>query len=233
MLPLLGIALVIVGFALRLNPLLVVTAAGVVTGLAAHFPLEKILTLFGESFIKNRYLSLIILTFPVISLLERHGLREHARNWIVRFKTMSTGRLLLFYLMMREMFAMLGMTGLGGHAQMVRPVIAPMAEAAAENRHGELTEATQHRIRSLAAACDNVGLFFGEDIFIAFGAVLLMKGLLDENGIHLQPLDIALWGLPTAIVALLVHGARMLLLERALARESARLQQLSPEQVCE
>ena len=30
--------------------------------------------------------------------------------------------------------------------------------------------------------CDNVALFFGEDIFIAFGAVLLMSNFLKENG---------------------------------------------------
>jgi hypothetical protein len=35
-----------------------------------------------------------------------------------------------------------------------------------------------------AAACDNIAVFFGEDIFIAFGAVLLIDAFLKENGIQ-------------------------------------------------
>ena len=39
-LPLLGIALVVIGFALRFNPLLVVAVAGVVTGLLGGMPAD-------------------------------------------------------------------------------------------------------------------------------------------------------------------------------------------------
>ena len=43
MLTLSGIVIVIVGFALRFNPLLVVVVAGIVTGLAGGLPVEKFL----------------------------------------------------------------------------------------------------------------------------------------------------------------------------------------------
>lgn len=39
--PLIGVLVIVVGFVLRFNPLLVVTAAAIATGFAAHFPLEK------------------------------------------------------------------------------------------------------------------------------------------------------------------------------------------------
>jgi len=39
--PLIGVLVIVVGFVLRFNPLLVVTAAAIATGLAAQFPLEK------------------------------------------------------------------------------------------------------------------------------------------------------------------------------------------------
>ena len=42
-----------------------------------------------------------------------------------------------------------------------------MAVAAAEKQHGPLDEATDERVKAMSAATDNVGLFFGEDIFIA------------------------------------------------------------------
>ncbi|WP_018131852.1 DUF969 domain-containing protein [Effusibacillus pohliae] len=224
MLTLIGIAIVIVGFAMRFNPLLVVTVAGIATGLAGHLPFDKILTAFGEAFVKNRYLSLFILTLPVIGLLERYGLKEQAQALISKVKAATTGRLLILYLFVRELAATVGLTSLGGHAQMVRPLVAPMAEAAAENRYGTLPEKVRNRIKAYSASADNVGLFFGEDIFIAFGAILLMKGFFEQNGIQVEPLHIAVWGIPTAIAAFLIHGARLLLLERKIKAEAEKSQ---------
>jgi len=219
MLTLLGIAVVIIGFVLKFNPLLVVVVAGLVTGITGNMPLDKILTTFGESFVKNRYLSLFILTLPVIGLLERNGLKEQAQTLIGKIEVATTGRILVLYLFIREAAAAIGLTALGGHAQMVRPLIAPMAEAAAENKFGQLPDDTRNKIKAFAASTDNVGVFFGEDIFIAFGAVLLMKGFFEQNGIFLEPLHIAVWGIPTAIAAFIIHGVRLILLDRMIARE--------------
>jgi uncharacterized membrane protein len=119
----------------------------------------------------------------------------------------------------RQVTAALGLTSLGGHAQMVRPLIAPMAEAAAETKHGELPLSIRERIRAYAAATDNVGLFFGEDIFIAIGSILLIRGFLEQNGIVIEPIHLALWAIPTAVAAFLIHGTRLLLLDRRLARQ--------------
>ncbi|EKE76122.1 hypothetical protein B3C1_04420 [Gallaecimonas xiamenensis 3-C-1] len=223
--PLLGVAVVIVGFALRANPLLVVTLAGVVTGLAAALPFGGILSALGEGFLSTRTLSLIlVLPLAVIGLLERHGLREHAGQWISRFKRVSAGRLLALYLLVRELSAALGLTSLGGHPQMVRPLLAPMVEGAASKALGPLSHGEQQRLKAMAAATDNVGLFFGEDIFVAFGAVILMHSFLTENGIAVEPLHIAFWGIPTALCALFIHGCRVLYLDRQLARQRRRLQ---------
>jgi uncharacterized membrane protein len=155
---------------------------------------------------------------PVIGLLERAGLKERARIVISRIAAATTGRLLLAYLALRQITSALGLTSLGGHPQMVRPLIAPMAEAAAENRFGELADRVRHRIRAHAAAADNIGLFFGEDIFIAIGSILLIRGFLDQNGIHVEPTDLAVWAIPTAICAFVIHGARVLMLDRWVAR---------------
>jgi len=76
----------------------------------------------------------------------------------------------------------LGLNNLGGHPQTARPLLAPMVEAAAEAHHGLLSSAERERLRALSAATEDVGLFFGGDIFIAFGAVLLMQGFFAHNG---------------------------------------------------
>ena len=102
---------------------------------------------------------------------------------------------------------------------MVRPLLAPMAEGAAEARYGKLPERIRHKLRAYAAATDNVGLFFGEDIFVAFGAIVLMTTFLREAGIDVEPIHVALWGLPTATCAFLIHAWRLRRLDRMLARE--------------
>ncbi|BAN24425.1 putative uncharacterized protein [Caballeronia insecticola] len=213
-------AVIIVGFVLRFNPMLIVAAAAIITGFAAHFPVEKILTAIGSGFLKTRNIPLIILLpLAVIGLLERHGLRERAQMWISSIKAATAGRLLIVYLFVREITAAVGLTGLGGHPQMVRPLLAPMAEGATEARYGKLSDATRQKLRAYSAATDNVGLFFGEDIFVAFGAIVLMVTFLKEAGIVVEPMHVAVWGIPTAICAFLIHGFRLWLLDRRLARE--------------
>jgi uncharacterized membrane protein len=69
-------------------------------------------------------------------------------------------------------------------------------------------------VRAFSAATDNIGLFFGEDVFIALGAVLLIQGFYSQHGIELQPLQIALWALPTAIAAFVIHAIRTVLFGR-------------------
>lgn len=219
MLSLVGILLVVVGFALRLNPLLVVTVAGLATGLASGLGLVDVVSAFGKAFIESRYVAIVWLVLPVIGLLERAGLKERARTVIAGIPAATTGRVLMIYFAIRQITAALGLTSLGGHAQMVRPLVAPMAEGAAENRFGPLSDATRHRIRAHSAAVDNVAVFFGEDIFIAIGSILLIKGVLEQNGIHVEPTQLAVWAVPTAICAWVIHNVRLLLLDRSLRRE--------------
>ena len=222
MLTLLGVAVVVVGFIIRLNPLLVIAASALVTGFAAGLDPVAILAAFGKAFNDSRYVSVIWLVLPVIGLLERYGLQERARLLIARLRGITVGRLLLVYFLIRQLSASLGLTSLGGHAQMVRPLIAPMAEAAAEKETGELSEPTRMGVRAWAAATDNIALFFGEDVFIAIGSILLIKGFMEESGVHVQPFALSMWAIPTAILAFVIHAARLVLLDRRLKRNASR-----------
>jgi uncharacterized membrane protein len=217
------VAVVVLGFALRLNALLVVVVAGLATGFAAGMDFVRILELTGEAFLKNRFLMIFILTLPVIGLLERNGLREQSERWVLGLKRLSTGRLLIAYQALRQVAAMIGLTHLGGHPQTVRPLLVPMAEATATRGVGPLPDHLRERLRALCAATDNVALFFGEDVFVAFGAVLLMQAFLAQHQIAVEPLQIALWGLPTAVAAIMIHGARVARLDYRMAAEIERL----------
>ncbi len=222
--PLLGVAVVVIGFVLRKNPVLVVVVAGLVSGLCAGMSVPDLLALLGSSFVSDRALLLFVLTLPVIGVLERAGLRERARDWIASFHGLTLARLLIAYLGLRQILSMLGLTNVAGHAQTVRPLLAPMSEAAAmrggAHRDGHaLDHVSRQRVRAMAAATDNIGLFFGEDVFVAIGAVLLIQSFYASQGIQLSPLAIALWAAPTAIAAFILHGLRVWWFQRSLRRQ--------------
>ncbi|NCU12921.1 MAG: DUF969 domain-containing protein [Sphingomonadaceae bacterium] len=202
---LVGIAVMIAGFTLRLNALVVVVLAALATGLAAGFDLVAIVSAFGKAFNDTRYVSVVWIVLPVIGLMERHGLQERARALIEGLKGATLPRLLTGYLLLRQVTSALGLTSIAGHAQTVRPLLAPMAEAAARPKD----EAEAERVKAMAAGTDNVGLFFGEDIFIAIGSILLMKGFMEQNGIILQPLELSVWAIPTAFAAFAIHAFRI------------------------
>ena len=218
--PLLGIALVVLGFALRFNPLLVVAVAAIVTGLLGGMGFVKVLTTLGKGFNDNRYVTITYIVLPVIGLLERYGLQQRARALIGRMRRATAGRLLLVYLVLRQISAALGLYSVAGHAQTVRPLVAPMATAAAEKEHGALDDRTDERVKAMSAATDNVGRFFGEDIFLAVASILLIQGSLASFGIQLTPFQLSMWAIPTAICAFLIHGGRLLLLDRRLKRNA-------------
>lgn len=207
MLVLAGIAVIALGFLLRFNPMLVIAASALVTGLAAGLDPLAILAAFGKAFNDTRYVTAIYIVLPVIGLLERHGLQQRARSLIAGMKRLTAGRFLIGYLLFRQLTAAVGLNSVAGPAQTVRPLVAPMAEAAAGDH------ADTERVKAMAAATDNIGLFFGEDIFLAIGSILLMKGVLEGFGIMVEPLHLSLWAIPTAVAAFLIHGARLLWLD--------------------
>ena len=216
--PLLGVAVVVAGFALRRNPVLVVVSAALVSGVLAGKSPGDLLALIGTAFVNSRTLLLFAVTLPVIGVLERAGLRERARAWILGFARLTLAGLLIAYLAVRQGLAMIGLIYVAGHAQTVRPLLAPMAEATTRRTLGELEPGARDRVRALAAATDNIGVFFGEDVFLAFGAVLLIQGFYRDQGIALDPLSIGLWALPTAAAAFVIHAVRILIFERRLSR---------------
>jgi len=217
MLTLLGVAVIVLGFALRFNPLLIVIAAALTAGLAAGLGPLEVLAAFGKAFNTNRYVTIVWLVLPAIGLLERAGLQERARAAIRSIRAATPGRILLVYLLMRQLTAALGLVSIAGQAQTVRPLVAPMAEAAAE----PLSDDRRETVKAMSAATDNVGLFFGEDIFLAIGSILLIVGFLSQSGIVVEPLHLSMWAIPSAVAAFFVHGARLLLFDRTLAKPEA------------
>ena len=214
-LPLLGLLVLVLGFALRFNPMLVVPVAALSTGLLAGLDLVEVIGKLGKAFNDARIIIIPWVVLPVIGLLERYGLQQRARAVISGFRAATVGRLLILYLFYRQLISAIGLHSTAGHPQTVRPLVAPMAVAAAEQQ-ADIGDDEREKVKAYSAATDNVGLFFGEDIFFAIGSIVLIQQVLETYGIRLLPLELALWAIPTAIAAFLIHAARLLMLDRRL-----------------
>ena len=215
---LIGILIIIVGFALKLDTIAVVVSAGVVTGLVADMSISEILSTLGTAFINNRTTCLFMLTLPVIGLCERYGLKAKAIDLIKKAKGLSTGALLSGYTFIREASIGMGVT-LGGHPQFVRPLINPMAEGASIAKYGNLNEKDIDKIKAYSAASDNIGNFFGQNVFMASSGVLLISGTLESLGYNVDTLQIAKASLPIALAAFALCILQNYLLDNSLKRK--------------
>ncbi len=203
MIKLIGVLIVIVGFALKLDTLFVVLLSGITTGFVAGMSFVEILEVLGSSFVNTRYMTLFVLTLPVIGICERYGLKEKAVDLIRQAKGLTTGKILSLYLIIREGAAALSVR-LGGHPQFVRPLIEPMAQGAAQANYGEVKEEDVEKIKGAAASMENFGNFFGQNVFMASSGVLLIVGSLAEQGYDVSAVDVAKASIPVALIALIV-----------------------------
>ncbi|MCH4249874.1 MAG: DUF969 domain-containing protein [Microbacteriaceae bacterium] len=220
---LIGVLVVILGFMLRVNALVVVVVAGIVTGFLGGMTPLQILNTFGTGFAGSRSVTVFAVVLPVIGLIEHFGLQEQARRLISKLSKMTPGWLYALYMFIRQGTSAIGLMNIMGHAQTVRPLIYPMALGSAERKYGErLTPTMRERLKGMAAASDNIGAFFGEDVFVAVGSILLITGFVDSTyKLKLDALQIALWAIPTGLCALALHVGRMRLFDRRLDRMAA------------
>lgn len=221
-LKLLGILLIIVGFAFKWDSAAVVVFSAIATGLLSGMDLMQLLTTIGTSFVNNRAVTVFILTLPMIGLIESHGLKEVAVNAISKLKKLTPSRILNIYLAIRELGGLFGIS-LQGQVQFVRPLISPMVSAAAELEKGEkLTKVEQDLIKGRSAADDNFGNFFAQNLFMGSGGVLLIASTMKSLKYAVTPVQVVQYTAPIAIVTLVVVGLYNLLFNRKFAKKGSK-----------
>ena len=200
---LIGVVIVIIGFALKFDTIATVVLAGLATGLVAGMTPMEILETLGTSFISQRTATLFVLTLPCIGICERYGLKEKAVDFIRSIKNATTGRVIFVYQAVRT-FSL----RLGGHPQFVRPIVVPMAEGAASSKYGELTEEETDVIRGAAAGAENYGNFFAQNCFMGASGTLLIVSTLVEQGFEVTAAQIAAWSIPIAVISVIIGFVR-------------------------
>ncbi len=216
-LKLIGVLVVILGFAFKRDTIATVVIAGVVTGLVAGMTPMEILEVLGNSFITQRTATLFVLTLPIIGISERYGLKEKAVDFIGSIKGATTGKVLSIYQSIRAAAAAFSVR-LGGHPQFVRPLVNPMAQAAAVAKYGELDIKTVDKIKGAAAASENYGNFFAQNAFMgASGTLLIVSTMVEQGYAEVTALNIAMWSIPVLVISVVLGIAKNYLLDRKLA----------------
>jgi len=237
-----GIAIVIVGLALKLRPTIVVVTAAIVTGLISGLPLfssqrvftslpfltkpgqEGIIDMLGRAFADNRLMILFIATLPAVGLAERYGLQEQAARFIRRMKAATVGRLLILYQLFRVLMGILGIR-LSGHPAFVRPLVFPMslgaAEALAHAKTVESLPSTEvERIKAANAASENYGNFYGQNLSPVLPGILLVYGVLKGLGYTVDLWTVVFYAIPIASLSVILGALQFWLLD---LRERRRL----------
>ena len=203
LLKLLGIVIVIAGFALKLDSILVILVAAVVTALVGGLGPVTLLETLGSTFVANRSRSACIIVRRGPGSLERNGLREAAAALIGKFKGATSGLVIGIYGVMRSIFAAFNV-GFGGVAGFVRPVIMPMAEGAIVAQGYEPNEEHVEELKGMASGMENITWFFGQVLFVGGSGGLLVQSTLAGLGIEVELAQLAAIEIPVCIIATVV-----------------------------
>ncbi|WP_163468653.1 DUF969 domain-containing protein [Fusobacterium sp. IOR10] len=222
-LKLIGVIIIIIGFLLKLDTIAVVIVAGIATGLVSGIDFIDILSTLGDAFVKTRYMTVFLLTLAVIGILERNGLKEQASKCIGKLHSVTCGKVLSSYMIIRTFLAVLSLR-LGGHIQFIRPLVYPMAIGAGEKKHGELSQNEKEEIKGVACAIENYGNFFGQNVFVASAGVLLIVGTLQELGIKVAPYAVSKAAIPISILAVIFSAIQNHFLEKKLAKREKKVE---------
>ena len=211
---LIGVVIIVLGFALKLDVLAVVLVAGIVTGLVSGLDFFHIMEIIGTSFVNNRLMSIFLIMFPVIAIIERFGMKERAAYLIGKIKDASAGKVLSLWIVIRSLASAMNIR-IGGHVQFIRPLILPMTAAAAEASKGcRLTEKEDEKVKGLSAASENYGNFFAQNCFPAASGVVLIQSGLAVAGYDVTLSSIASASISVMIISIILTMVQVFLFDR-------------------
>jgi uncharacterized membrane protein len=203
LLKLLGILIVIVGFALKLDSILIVLVAAIVTAIVGNLGAAGLLETLGTSFVANRSMAIFILIMLVTGTLERNGLKNAAAALIGKVKNATSGVVIGAYGIMRGIFAAFNVS-FGGVAGFVRPIIMPMANGAIEAKGHKPNEEHIEELKGMASGMENIAWFFCQVLFVGGGGALLVQSTLEPLGYKVELIDLAKVEIPVGVFAVIV-----------------------------
>lgn len=159
-------------------------------------------------------MSIFLIMFPVIAIIERFGMKERAAYLIGKIKNASAGKVLSLWIVIRSLASAMNIR-IGGHVQFIRPLILPMTAAAAEASKGcRLTEKEDEKVKGLSAASENYGNFFAQNCFPAASGVVLIQSGLAVAGYDVTLSSIASSSIFVMIISIILTMVQVFLFDR-------------------
>lgn len=218
MLSLIGVIVVIVGFALRLEPIAIIVVSAVVTAICGQIGPEEMFTIVGNNFVWNRNQVVLIILMILTGSLEKNGLKEAGANLVRKIKGLTSGMLIVFYGVLYEI-AVIFKIPFGGYAAYVRPIMMPMTIGTIEAKGEEVTEEHEEVMKTMYLKSENMGNFFGQLLFVANAGVLLIQSTLAGIGYEVDVSKIAMVQIPVAVFAFVVNGVQSVLVDRKMVKK--------------
>lgn len=221
LLKLLGILIVVIGFVLKLDSILIIMIAAIVTALVAGMDPVTFLETLGSSFAANRSMCVFVMVMVVTGTLERNGLKQAAANLMKKFKNASAGVVLAIYGVFRLVFAAFNVS-FGGVAGFVRPIVLPMASAAAKKNGKKISEKYEENLKGMASGMENIAWFFGQVLFVGTSGMILVQSTLAGLGYNVELVDLMKVQIPVAIIAVGVSIVYYYIKDKQLSRKETK-----------
>jgi len=218
MLSLLGVVVVIVGFAIKLEPIAIIVLSTVVTAICGQIPVVDLLDTIGSTFVANRTQLITIILMILTGTLERNGLKEAGAELIKKAKGLTSGVLIAVWGVLDEIFIIFKIP-IGGIPAYVRPILMPMTLGAVEAQGHAVAPEHEEAIKALYGKDYNMSNFFGQCLFAANAAVLLIQSTLANLGVSVDVMQIVRVQIPVALFAMLVNASQSLIVDRRMTRK--------------
>lgn len=218
MLSLLGIVVVIIGFALKLEPIAIIVVSAIVTAVCGGINVVDLLTSVGTTFVANRNQLITIILMILTGTLEKNGLKEAGAALIRKAKGLTTGMLIAIWGVLDEIFIIFKIP-IGGIPSYVRPILMPMTLGIIESKGYEVAPEHEETIKALYGKDYNVSNFFGQCLFAANSSVLLIQSTLASIGYEVDVMQIVAVQIPVALFAMLVNATQTLIVDGRMVKK--------------
>lgn len=212
-LKLLGILVVVAGFALKLDNILIIVVASVVTAIVGGIGSRELLELVGKTFVNNRSMLIFIIVMLATGTLERNGLKQASAKLISKVRGATPGAIINAYGALRAVFGAFNV-GLGGVAGFIRPVVIPMCEGSVESKKLEPNPEHMEKVKGMAAGIDNITWFFAQVLVVGGSGCLLVQSTLAGLGYEVDLVKLSGVEVPICLTAVVVTILYYTLLDR-------------------
>lgn len=215
---LLGVLVVIIGFAIKLEPIAIIVVSAIVTAIFGGINVIDLLETVGTTFVANRNQLITIILMILTGTLERNGLKEAAADLIRRAKGLTSGILIAIWNIVDEICIIFKIP-ITGITSFVRPILMPMTLGTITSRGYEVAPEHEEAIKALYGKGSNLANFFGQCLFAANSSVLLIQSTLANIGYDVDVMQIVMVQVPVALFAMVVSASQSYLVDKKMIKK--------------